>query len=104
MTVEIGIITGLISCLIAILTFFAGRQSSALKAGVAEGELKADIKYIKEDIEEIKQAVKKYDENNSILTGLQKDIIEMQKSLARAHSRIDSMSGINGMKGDRKIK
>ena len=98
MTVEVGIIAGLISCLIAILTFFAGRQSSALKAGVAEGELKADIKYIKEDIEEIKQAVKKYDENNSILTGLQRDITEMQKSLARAHLRIDSLIEIKGEK------
>jgi len=102
MTVEIGIIAGLISCLIAVLTFFAGRQSSALKAGVAEGELKADIKYIKEDIEEIKQAVKKYDANNSILTGLQKDVAEMHKSLARTHARINLLSVIK--ERERKIK
>jgi len=98
MTVEIGIIAGLLSCIVGIMTFFAGRQSSALKAGAAEGELKADIKYIKEDIEEIKQAVKKYDENNSVLSVLQKDVAEIQKNLARAHSRIDSI------KSEKKIK
>jgi len=101
MTVEIGIIAGLISCIIGIMTFFAGRQSSALKAGAEEGELKSDIKYIKEDIEEIKAAVKKYDDNKSVLTGLQKDVAEVQKSLTRAHLRIDSLKGL---KDERKLK
>ena len=93
MTVEIGIIAGLASCIIGAMTFYAGRHSLAKKAGVAEGELKSDIKYIKEDIEEIKEAVKKYDDTKTVLLGLQRDIDEVKKSLSRAHTRIDFIEG-----------
>lgn len=93
MTVEIGIIAGLASCIIGAMTFYAGRHSLAKKDGVAEGELKSDIKYIKEDIEEIKEAVKKYDDTKTVLLGLQRDIDEVKKSLSRAHTRIDFIEG-----------
>jgi len=89
MTVEIGIIAALVSCIIGLMTFWAGRHSLAVKTGIAEGELNADIKYIKEEIEAIKEAVKKYDDTQTVLLGLQRDINEMQKSLNRAHARID---------------
>ena len=43
--------TGVISVVLAVATFILGRLSNANKKGETDGELKADVKYIKNSIE-----------------------------------------------------
>lgn len=43
--------TGVLSILIAIISFFSGQFSGAKKSGKEDGEMKANIRYIKESAE-----------------------------------------------------
>ena len=49
--IDTGILFPLLSLLLACGTFFIGRTTSARQNGAADGEMKADIKYIKSSVE-----------------------------------------------------
>ena len=55
--------TGVISVVLAVATFILGRLSNASKKGETDGELKADIKHIKETQLELKEDIRLYGEN-----------------------------------------
>lgn len=55
--------TGVISVVLAVATFILGRLSNANKKGETDGELKADIKHIKETQMELKDDIRLYGEN-----------------------------------------
>ena len=55
--------TGVISVVLAVATFILGRLSNANKKGETDGELKADIKNIKETQMELKDDIRLYGEN-----------------------------------------
>lgn len=55
--------TGIISVVLAVATFILGRLSNANKKGETDGELKADIKHIKETQMELKDDIRLYGEN-----------------------------------------
>ena len=55
--------TGVISVVLAVATFILGRLSNANKKGETDGELKADIKHIKETQLELKDDIRLYGEN-----------------------------------------
>lgn len=55
--------TGVISVVLAVATFILGRLSNANKKGETDGELKADIKHIKETQLELKEDIRLYGEN-----------------------------------------
>jgi len=55
--------TGVISVVLGVATFILGRLSNANKKGETDGELKADIKHIKETQLELKEDIRLYGEN-----------------------------------------
>lgn len=55
--------TGVVSVVLAVATFILGRLSNANKKGETDGELKADIKHIKETQLELKDDIRLYGEN-----------------------------------------
>lgn len=55
--------TGVISVVLAVATFILGRLSNANKKGETDGEMKADIKHIKETQLELKEDIRLYGEN-----------------------------------------
>lgn len=55
--------TGVVSVVLAVATFILGRLSNANKKGETDGELKADIKHIKETQLELKEDIRLYGEN-----------------------------------------
>ena len=59
----VNIDTGVISVVLAVATFILGRLSNANKKGETDGELKADIKHIKETQLELKEDIRLYGEN-----------------------------------------
>jgi chromosome segregation ATPase len=59
----VNIDTGVISVVLAVATFILGRLSNANKKGETDGELKADIKHIKETQMELKDDIRLYGEN-----------------------------------------
>ncbi len=55
--------TGIISIILSVAGFFIGRLTAAKNKGEADGELKADIKHIKETQLELKEDIRLYGEN-----------------------------------------
>ena len=55
--------TGVVSVVLAVATFILGRLSNANKKGETDGEMKADIKHIKETQLELKEDIRLYGEN-----------------------------------------
>ena len=48
---ELETIIALCGCALAVATFFIGRTSAAKHSGQADGEMRADIKYIKTSVD-----------------------------------------------------
>ena len=59
----VNIDTGVVSVVLAVATFILGRLSNANKKGETDGEMKADIKHIKETQLELKEDIRLYGEN-----------------------------------------
>lgn len=55
--------TGVISVVLALATFVLGRLSNAKNKGETDGEMKADIKHIKDTQMELKEDIRLYGEN-----------------------------------------
>lgn len=49
--IEISALIGAVGLAISVATFFIGRTTAAKNSGVADGELMADIKYIKKSVD-----------------------------------------------------
>lgn len=49
--IEIATLVGVCGLAVSVLAFFIGRMTAAKKDGVADGEMKADIKHIKASVE-----------------------------------------------------
>jgi hypothetical protein len=76
MTVEIGLIFGLIACIIGIAGFLGGRLAAAKRDGTEWGEFKGDLTHIKNDVAELKQL--------SLASSA-----EVKQSISRVYDRMD---------------
>lgn len=63
MQIDTGVLFPLLSLVLAVGTFFVGRTTSANAKGAADGEMKADIKHIRSNQEELKEEVKQFGMN-----------------------------------------
>ena len=71
--IDTGFLFPLLSLVLACGTFFIGRTTSARQNGAADGEMKADIKHIKSNQEELKEDVKQFGMNyTEVRTELEK--------------------------------
>ena len=51
MNVEITLLIAVLGCAVSVAGFLLGRTTAAKQAGIADGELKADIRHIKVGID-----------------------------------------------------
>lgn len=96
MTIEIGILFGLIACIIAVATFYIGRQSSAKISGIRDGALDIKMEYMKTSLDEIKTELKDVNlqaMKNSI-EELKQAVSKHSESISRAHQRIDNITKV----------
>lgn len=88
MNIDVSVLIALVGCALSVGTFFIGRQSSAKNDGLADGELKTDIKYIKTTSEKTEKKLDGVVENyNSIK-------IELEQLKSRIHeleSKVDML-------------
>ena len=78
---ELEAVIALCGCAVAVATFFIGRTSAAKNSGVADGELKSDVKYIKASV----------DKQESKLDGLVTDYEDVKVELEKLKGRIYSL-------------
>lgn len=88
MTIEIGLLFGAIACAIGIAAFFGGKQSAAKTDGQAWGEIKTDVKYIRDGMGEIKAEVRVMREQYS---DIHTDVEVVKRDLKTAFNRIDEV-------------
>ncbi len=55
--------TGIVSVALALATFLIGRMTAAKNSGMIDGEMKSDIKHIKDTQAELKEDIRLYGEN-----------------------------------------
>ena len=60
---DFALVLALVSPTIAVATFFIGRLTAAKQDGLADGELKSDIKHIKTSVEKQEEKLDKVVEN-----------------------------------------
>lgn len=75
--IEVSVLIGVIGLAVSILTFFIGRTTAARNGGVEDGEMKADIKYIKTSID--KQELKL----DTMVDNYDEAILEIEKLKGR---------------------
>lgn len=88
MSIDISILIAVIGCVVAVGTFFLGRTTAAKKDGVADGELKADIKYIKQSTSKTETKLDGVVENYNAIK------LELEKLKSRIHeleSKVDML-------------
>lgn len=90
MGLDVGLAATLIGCAIGLCTFFLGRQTSAKTTGAEWGELKTDLRYIKQNIADIKLSMG--DNIDDLRTAIEKEEAERRESVRRLHARIDELA------------
>ena len=73
MEINVSVLLAILGFALSAATFFIGRSSAAKNVGMLDGELKADIKHIKNTQEEMKTDIKAYRMNyTELCTELEK--------------------------------
>lgn len=75
--VEVSVLIGVIGLVISVLSFFIGRTTAAKNKGVEDGEMKADIKYIKSSID------KQESKLDSVIESYDDAMLEIEKLKGR---------------------
>jgi len=76
--------TGIVSVVLALATFLLGRLTNAKNSGMVDGEMKSDIKHIKDTQGELKEDIRLYGENYT----------EVRAELERLKGRIAKLEEI----------
>lgn len=77
----------LMAAAISVAGFFIGRQSAAKKDGTEWGEMKTDIRYIKNDVKDIKTTLG--DNVSDLRESISKEKEDRSESIRRLHEKID---------------
>ena len=78
---ELETIIALCGCALAVATFFIGRTSAAKHSGQADGEMRADIKYIKTSV----------DKHDKKLDGISTNYAGLKVELEQVKGRVDAI-------------
>lgn len=94
MTIDTGILISVIGVLLSVGTFFAGRMTAAKSDGIADGELKTDIKYIKASVDKQEKkldgVVENYDDIKLELEKLKGRIHALEQKVEYLHEGVQA--------------
>ena len=90
MQIDTGVLFPLVSVLLAIAGFVGGRLTSAKQDGNRDGELKADVKYIKNSIEKQEKKMDKVIENYD---DIRVEMEELKGRLSALEQKVEMLHG-----------
>ena len=85
---ELTAIIAVCGCAVSVATFFIGRTSSAHSNGITDGELKSDIRHIKDSL--LKQETK-FDKQDVKLDGIIASYEDVKLELEKLKGRMNSL-------------
>ena len=92
--IDISILIAVVGFALSVGTFFIGRTTAAKASGVADGEMRADVKHIKDSVEKQERKLDRVIENNNDLkTHLEKEISELKGRLNTLEDRVKMLHG-----------
>lgn len=90
MEFDMAALIALIGCALSVGTFFLGRTTAAKSDGLADGETKANIRYIKESVDKHDRKLDRVAENyESVRT----EIVELRGRLEMLEQRVEMLHG-----------
>lgn len=93
MTIDITILIAVLGFALSVGTFFVGRLTAAKSDGIADGEIKANIRYIKESVDKHDKKLDRVAENyESVRT----EIVELRGRLELLEQRVEMLHGGEG--------
>ncbi|MHC1747504.1 MAG: hypothetical protein AB9856_03835 [Cellulosilyticaceae bacterium] len=84
---------GVLSPLVAVITYITGTKKEIKTDGQDQGELRADIKYIRNGVEDIRVDMRVQD---SKIDGLTERVTRVEESAKQAHHRVDEIKNTKG--------
>lgn len=90
MNIDLSILIAVVGCSLSVGTFFVGRVTAAKNTGAADGEMKADVKYIKSSVDKQEKKLDKMSENYSDLEG---EIRELKERLRALENKVKLLHG-----------
>ena len=88
--VEVSALIAVAGLAVSVATFFLGRTSAAKSAGQSDGELKADVKYIKSSVEKqekkLDSVVESYDDVKLEIERLKGRLKALEQKVEMLHS------------------
>lgn len=90
MTIDISVLIAVLGFALSVGTFFIGRVTAAKSDGIADGETKANIRYIKESVDKHDKKLDRVAENyESVRT----EIVELRGRLEMLEQRVELLHG-----------
>lgn len=90
MTIELTVLIAAIGCGLSVGTFFIGRVTAAKNNGEADGELKADVKHIKESVDKHDRKLDRIADSYNDLEG---EIRELKERLKALENKVKMLHG-----------
>jgi len=90
MNIDISVLVGLLGFVLSVGTFFIGRTTAAKSEGRADGELKTNVRYIKDSVDKHDKKLDKIAENYSDLEG---EIRELKARLKALEDKVKLLHG-----------
>jgi peptidoglycan hydrolase CwlO-like protein len=92
--IEVSVLIAVVGLGISVATFFLGRTTAAKSAGQSDGELKADVKYIKSSVEKqekkLDSVVENYDD-------VKLEIERLKGRLKALEQKVEMLHGIDSV-------
>lgn len=90
MAIDISVLIGVCGFALSVGTFFVGRMTAAKNAGLADGETKANIRYIKESVDKHDKKLDRVAENYE---SVRQEITELRGRLDLLEQRMEMLHG-----------
>ncbi len=90
MTVDIAVLIAVGGFALSVATFFVGRMTAAKTDGFADGETRANIRYIKESVDKHDKKLDRVAENYE---SMKREIVELRGRLEKLEQRVEMLHG-----------
>lgn len=90
MTVDITVLIAVLGLALSVGTFFVGRMTAAKTDGFADGETRANIRYIKESVDKHDKKLDRVAENYE---SMKREIVELRGRLEKLEQRVEMLHG-----------
>ncbi len=88
MTIDITIMISVIGVLLSVGTFFVGRMTAAKSDGISDGEMKANVRYIRESVDKHDKKLDRVAENYE---SLKREVVELRGRLDMLEQRMEML-------------